>query len=72
MNQWVTQNLETYQSDRKNDTMKIDRIDHLALTVYDSNKTVASYSKVLGMSPEIFGDGRVAVTFGPKNQSASC
>ncbi len=44
--------------------MKVERIDHLVLTVDDINETLMFYSKVLGMTPEIFDDGRVAVTFG--------
>jgi len=44
--------------------MKVDRIDHLVLTVDDIDETLVFYTKVLGMRSEIFGGGRVALTFG--------
>jgi catechol 2,3-dioxygenase-like lactoylglutathione lyase family enzyme len=44
--------------------VKIDRIDHLVLTVRDIEATCAFYSRVLGMDIVAFGAGRVALTFG--------
>ena len=44
--------------------MKIDSLDHLVLTVKDIDATIAFYSKVLGMQPVSFGDGRNALSFG--------
>lgn len=44
--------------------MKIDRIDHLVLTVRDIGATCEFYSKVLGMNTVAFGAGRIALTFG--------
>jgi catechol 2,3-dioxygenase-like lactoylglutathione lyase family enzyme len=45
-------------------TIKIDRIDHLVLTVVDVEATCAFYARVLGMVPITFGDDRRALTFG--------
>lgn len=44
--------------------IKIDRLDHLVLTVKDISKTVEFYTKVLGMQKEIFKETRVALKFG--------
>jgi catechol 2,3-dioxygenase-like lactoylglutathione lyase family enzyme len=44
--------------------MRIERLDHLVLTVSDLDRSVAFYRDVLGMSPVTFGGGRTAVTFG--------
>ena len=44
--------------------MRIDRIDHLVLTVADVDATVDFYSRVLGMDPVSFGSGRRAIAFG--------
>ncbi len=44
--------------------MKIDRIDHVVLTVEDLEQTIAFYTRVLGMSETTFGSGRRALTFG--------
>jgi len=44
--------------------MRIDRLDHLVLTVADLDATVGFYTRVLGMEPVTFGDGRRALTFG--------
>src|SRR3954464_1619929 len=44
--------------------MRIDRLDHLVLTVADIDRTVGFYTRVLGMREETFGAGRRAVTFG--------
>lgn len=44
--------------------MKIDRIDHLVLTVKDLNETCEFYSKVLGMEIVFFAEGRKALSFG--------
>lgn len=44
--------------------MRIDRIDHLVLTVMDIERTVAFYVEVLGMTEQKFGSGRVALSLG--------
>jgi catechol 2,3-dioxygenase-like lactoylglutathione lyase family enzyme len=44
--------------------MRVDRLDHLVLTVADLDRTVAFYSGVLGMTETTFGGGRKALTFG--------
>ncbi len=44
--------------------MKIDRIDHLNITVADIDRSIDFYKKVLGMEAAIIGEGRVALTFG--------
>lgn len=45
-------------------TMKIDRLDHLVLTVKDIDVTCAFYTKVLGMEVVTFAGGRKALAFG--------
>src|SRR4051812_9482875 len=44
--------------------MRVDRLDHLVLTVKDVDATMAFYSKALGMGAITFGSGRMALTFG--------
>jgi catechol 2,3-dioxygenase-like lactoylglutathione lyase family enzyme len=44
--------------------MRVDRIDHLVLTVTDLDRTVAFYRDVLGMEHVTFADGRSALHFG--------
>jgi catechol 2,3-dioxygenase-like lactoylglutathione lyase family enzyme len=44
--------------------MRIDRLDHLVLTVADLDATIAFYAGTLGMEPQTFGDGRRALAFG--------
>ncbi|HZX03462.1 VOC family protein [Kribbella sp.] len=44
--------------------MKLDRLDHLVLTVRDLDATVAFYERVLGMRAVTFKGGRRALTFG--------
>jgi catechol 2,3-dioxygenase-like lactoylglutathione lyase family enzyme len=44
--------------------MRVDRLDHLVLTVSDLDATVAFYTDVLGMEAQTFGDGRRALHFG--------
>jgi len=44
--------------------VRIDRLDHLVLTVADIDATVAFYEQVLGMRAVTFGDGRRALAFG--------
>ncbi len=44
--------------------MKIERIDHLNLTVADIDRSVAFYQNVLGMEIESMGEGRAALHFG--------
>jgi len=42
----------------------IDRIDHLVLTVFDVERTIDFYRRVLGMEPVTFAGGRRALAFG--------
>jgi len=44
--------------------MKVDRIDHLVLTVKDIEATCRFYAKVLGMEVVTFGGRRTALAFG--------
>jgi catechol 2,3-dioxygenase-like lactoylglutathione lyase family enzyme len=44
--------------------MKIERIDHLNLTVADVARSVAFYKQVLGMEAESMGEHRAAIHFG--------
>lgn len=44
--------------------MKIDRLDHLVLTVRDIDATCAFYGAVLGMETVSFGGNRKALAFG--------
>jgi len=44
--------------------MKIERIDHLNITVADIARSIAFYKKVLGMDAEMIGEGRAALLFG--------
>ncbi|MFP3968298.1 VOC family protein [Actinomadura fulvescens] len=44
--------------------MRIDRIDHLVLTVADLDAAIDFYTRVLGMEAVSFGDGRQALAFG--------
>jgi catechol 2,3-dioxygenase-like lactoylglutathione lyase family enzyme len=44
--------------------MKIDRIDHLNITVADIDRSIAWYEKVLGLATERMGEGRAALLFG--------
>jgi catechol 2,3-dioxygenase-like lactoylglutathione lyase family enzyme len=44
--------------------MKIERIDHLNITVADMDRSIAFYKKVLGMEAEMIGEGRAALLFG--------
>ena len=44
--------------------MKIDRLDHLVLTVKNIAATCAFYSNVPGMEVLTFGEGRTALAFG--------
>lgn len=44
--------------------MRIDRLDHLVLTVIDLDRTCEFYTQVLGMQLVTFGDGRIALAFG--------
>lgn len=43
---------------------RIERIDHLVLTVQDIAASAAFYLRVLGMRVVTFGDGRTALAFG--------
>jgi catechol 2,3-dioxygenase-like lactoylglutathione lyase family enzyme len=44
--------------------MKIERIDHLNLTVADIDRSIEFYQRVLGMKSERMGAGRAALYFG--------
>jgi catechol 2,3-dioxygenase-like lactoylglutathione lyase family enzyme len=44
--------------------VRIDRLDHLVLTVADIDATVDFYTRVLGMRAVMFGEGREALGFG--------
>lgn len=44
--------------------MRVDRLDHLVLTVADLDRTVDFYQRVLGMTAITFKGGRRALTFG--------
>ncbi|MQA01962.1 MAG: VOC family protein [Streptosporangiales bacterium] len=44
--------------------MRIDRLDHLVLTVADLDATIDFYTRVLGMEAASFGDSRQALHFG--------
>ena len=44
--------------------MHIDRIDHVVLTVHDSEASCAFYQRVLGMKVVTFEGGRKALAFG--------
>lgn len=44
--------------------MKVERLDHLVLTVRDVEATCAFYERVLGMRATTFGGGRRALAFG--------
>src|SRR5258707_15864490 len=44
--------------------MRIERIDHLNLTVADIDRSVEFYQRVLGMKTESMGEGRAALYFG--------
>ena len=44
--------------------IKIDRIDHVVLTVFDIDRTIDFYSRVLGMEPVTFAGGRRGLSFG--------
>lgn len=44
--------------------MLIASIDHVVLTVADMERTIAFYTRTLGMRLEMFGEGRKALRFG--------
>jgi len=44
--------------------MHIDRIDHIVITAFDIDRTIAFYSKVMGMEPITFAGGRRGLSFG--------
>ena len=45
-------------------TIRIDRLDHLVLTVASIDDTCSFYERVLGMEVTRFGEGRTALKFG--------
>jgi catechol 2,3-dioxygenase-like lactoylglutathione lyase family enzyme len=48
----------------QNALVKVDRIDHVVLTVRDLERTIGFYVSTLGMREVTFGDGRRALAFG--------
>ncbi|MEJ2164583.1 MAG: VOC family protein [Desulfobacterales bacterium] len=44
--------------------MRINKLDHLVLTVKDLENTTSFYVSVMGMKKEVFGGGRVALKCG--------
>jgi catechol 2,3-dioxygenase-like lactoylglutathione lyase family enzyme len=44
--------------------MKVERIDHLNITVADIDRSIAWYEKLLGVKTERMGEGRAALLFG--------
>ena len=44
--------------------MHIDHLDHLVLTVASIEASCAFYTRVMGMEKVVFGEGRVALSFG--------
>jgi catechol 2,3-dioxygenase-like lactoylglutathione lyase family enzyme len=44
--------------------ISVDRIDHLVLTVFDMDRTLDFYGRVLGMEPITFAGGRRGLAFG--------
>ncbi len=44
--------------------MRVQRIDHVVLTVVDVDRTIAFYERVLGMTAVTFGAGRRALALG--------
>jgi catechol 2,3-dioxygenase-like lactoylglutathione lyase family enzyme len=44
--------------------IRVERLDHLVLTVADIEKSCAFYRRVMGMKPVVFGGGRKALAFG--------
>ena len=44
--------------------MRVQRMDHVVLTVADIERTIAFYERVLGMKAVSFGEGRRALAFG--------
>jgi catechol 2,3-dioxygenase-like lactoylglutathione lyase family enzyme len=58
--------------------MRVDRLDHLVLTVDDLDRTMAFYAGVLGMTETTFGGGRselaaagVAIEEGPVERTGA-
>ncbi len=45
-------------------TFSVDRIDHIVLTVFDVERTLDFYRRVLGMEPVTFAGGRRGLAFG--------
>src|SRR5258707_736726 len=60
----MTDNRKCPASQEQANPMKIDRLDHLVLTVRDIDATIAFYVRVLGMDAVSFGAGRRALAFG--------
>jgi catechol 2,3-dioxygenase-like lactoylglutathione lyase family enzyme len=49
---------------RREGAVKIERIDHLNITVADIDRSIDWYERVLGMTSERIGAGRAALLFG--------
>jgi catechol 2,3-dioxygenase-like lactoylglutathione lyase family enzyme len=52
--------------------MKIERLDHLNLTVADIARSCEFYTRVLGMEAVTFGEGRAALRFGQQKINLDC
>ena len=44
--------------------LSVDRIDHVVVNTADVDRTIDWYVRVLGMTREVFGQGRIALRFG--------
>jgi catechol 2,3-dioxygenase-like lactoylglutathione lyase family enzyme len=51
-------------ADEMKPRVRVERLDHLVLTVINIERTCEFYERVLGMKPVVFGDNRQALTFG--------
>lgn len=52
--------------------MRVERLDHLVLTVADIDASCAFYQRVLGMQVVTFGQGRKALAFGQQKINLHC
>lgn len=53
-----------YLQEKEGETMKVDALDHLVLTVANMQRTIDFYKRILGMQEIIYGNNRKALTFG--------
>jgi predicted enzyme related to lactoylglutathione lyase len=61
---WLKTNPGTEEGRRRVERMQVDALQHLVLTVSDTEATIAFYSSVLGMRAVTFAEGRRALVFG--------